>query len=67
MSNPKTCCLCEGPLEVKRTPSGRIYWDDGENAQPVKDGRCCETCNWQVVIPARLTLTLDILEASEEA
>jgi hypothetical protein len=26
----------------------------GHNAQPVKDGRCCDVCNSTVVIPARL-------------
>ena len=26
-------------------------WDKGHNAE---SGRCCATCNWTVVIPARL-------------
>jgi hypothetical protein len=29
-------------------------WDNGNNAQPVNDGRCCDECNMDVVIPARL-------------
>lgn len=52
------CCICRGPLDVKRTESGRIYWDQGENAQPVQDGRCCVACNASVVIPARLRAVL---------
>ena len=47
------CCICHGLLDVKRTASGRISWDQGENAQPVHDGRCCVACNSTVVIPAR--------------
>ena len=31
-----------------------MYWDSGENAQPVNDGRCCLKCNDTFVIPARL-------------
>ena len=26
----------------------------GHNAQPVNNGRCCNTCNMTVVIPARI-------------
>jgi hypothetical protein len=26
----------------------------GNNAEPVKSGRCCDTCNATKVIPARL-------------
>jgi hypothetical protein len=29
------------------------YTGFGNNAQPVNDGRCCDTCNALVVIPAR--------------
>ena len=50
----KTCCICSGPIEVKRTPEGVVYWRNGENAEPVKTGRCCSACNWTFVIPARL-------------
>lgn len=41
----KQCCLCDGFL------SG-----DGNNAKPLKDGRCCYECNVVKVIPARLGL-----------
>lgn len=37
------CCIC------KRRFTG---W--GNNAQPVKDGKCCDECNWMYVIPARI-------------
>ena len=37
------CCLCSGQYEC---------W--GNNALPLKDGRCCDECNETKVIPARL-------------
>ena len=39
------CCIC-----------GRKFEGYGNNAEPVKEGLCCDSCNWRVVIPARLTL-----------
>ena len=44
------CCLCGNQILVEN--SG---WAQGNNAQPVKDGRCCDECNIRVVIPFRLT------------
>lgn len=38
------CSICQGPLE-------RPY---GNNAQPINDGRCCDRCDADVVIPARI-------------
>lgn len=37
------CCICKN-----------IYVGYGNNAQPVQDGECCDTCNATVVIPERL-------------
>lgn len=48
------CCLCDGEIEKKFTPEGKIYWDEGNNAQPLKEGRCCDLCNNTKVFPARL-------------
>jgi hypothetical protein len=42
------CSICCSPIEIVGT------WDQGHNAQPVNDGRCCGECNTAVVIPARL-------------
>lgn len=39
------CSICKRPFEG---------W--GNNADPVNNGRCCDTCNMTVVIPARMTL-----------
>jgi len=37
------CCLCKKQIKGY-----------GNNAQPIKDGRCCDECNLKKVIPARL-------------
>lgn len=39
----KTCSICQNK-----------YDGFGNNAWPVNDGRCCDHCNWQVVVPARI-------------
>jgi len=44
------CCICHQEIEVK--VGG---WNQGNNAEPVViNGRCCDECNWNVVIPARI-------------
>ena len=42
------CCLCGKAIEVKGN------WKEGNNAEPLKEGRCCYKCNDTRVIPARL-------------
>ena len=29
-------------------------WDKGNDAWPVADGRCCNHCDYSVVVPARM-------------
>lgn len=41
--NKKVCVICGKPITGY-----------GNNAQPVKDGKCCDKCNQEVVIPARI-------------
>lgn len=51
------CCICFGEIEKKYTPEGEMYWDRGNNPEPVsvdEDDRCCDFCNGYIVIPARL-------------
>ena len=45
MSKPKECVICNGDIEQKKTPEGKVYWDSGENAEPYAEGRCCTMCN----------------------
>jgi hypothetical protein len=49
------CCICKCEIEKQYTEEGVMYWDQGNNAQPIDDGRCCNECNATIVIPARLT------------
>jgi len=44
------CSICRDPIGM----DANGIWDGGHNAQPVNDGRCCEDCNNNVVIPARM-------------
>ena len=49
------CCICEEKIIPQRNPdTGTIVWDQGHNAEPVKKGRCCDECNYTVVLTARL-------------
>jgi len=42
------CCLCNKTIKAKGT------WTKGNNAQPVKNGRCCDNCNYTKVLPERI-------------
>ena len=43
------CSICKEPIEV--TSYG---WAEGNNAEPINDGRCCDTCDMTKVLPARM-------------
>ena len=44
----KPCVIC----------GGEIVDDWGHNPQPIKEeGRCCDTCNFTIVIPERIRLS----------
>ena len=49
MSELKTIICVEHKVH-----EGKVYWTQGNNAQPVADGRCCDRCDMGVVIPKRL-------------
>ena len=52
----KKCCICGGAIEQK-FHDGVMYWDKGENAEPlVEGGRCCKECNLNFVVPVRMGL-----------
>lgn len=42
------CCFCN--RVIKKVGN----WDQGNNAEPLYPGRCCDSCNNERVIPARL-------------
>ena len=47
-----SCVLCGG--EIEESPVNG--WRYGNNPYPLaEEGRCCDSCNWARVIPARLS------------
>lgn len=43
------CCFCGKLIESI----------EANNAQPLKDGECCDECNMNLVIPARIAQALN--------
>ena len=49
------CSICRDEIQ----PQPVSGWDEGHNPWPIQDkGRCCEECNSELVVPARLTMAL---------
>lgn len=44
------CVICNSVIGVDPI-SG---WAGGHNAEPIAEGRCCDSCNATEVIPARI-------------
>jgi hypothetical protein len=44
------CSICGHDIE----PHPVHGWAGGNNAQPINDGRCCDNCNSEIVIPVRM-------------
>jgi len=61
------CSICEGEIEEKKGISGEVFWDGGNNAQPINDGRCCDTCDCFIVIPARMGISEEDAQEVGEA
>ena len=50
------CCICGDAI-----PTNSFGWDMGNNASPYGDkdnNRCCDECNWNIVIPTRIEASL---------
>jgi hypothetical protein len=55
MNDTPNCVICGNKVEEKINPvDGTVYWNQGESASPVAEGRCCLRCNAFLVVPARL-------------
>lgn len=55
LDNYKTCCIC-----------GKVFEGYGNDPWPVKEkGTCCDKCNFEVVVPARIA-NLQTKEEKEE-
>jgi len=57
------CVICKGTIESVRDGNGNVVWEEGNNALPVKEGRCCNVCNFTEVIPARLAAYAEVKES----
>lgn len=58
----KICSICKKEIDKQYSPiSGKTY-DEGHNAQPINNGRCCSFCNVTKVIPARIREAYNIDE-----
>lgn len=55
------CSICDKEIPVKEGG-----WSQGNNAEPINSGRCCDECNMAVVIPARLRMTEGYRGKSED-
>lgn len=50
------CCIC-----------GKEYSGYGNNAKPLKEGKCCDSCNKEYVIPYRLQIPNDNKRTAQES
>ena len=52
-SKLQICIVCDQTIQPKYLGKDRqgidTYWYEGNNALPLADGRCCNTCNGLVV------------------
>lgn len=55
------CCICRGDIEPTPLDApADCQWWQGNSAEPFMDGRCCDECNMQFVVPARLKLAANL-------
>lgn len=52
MSEVTECSICLAPVH-EHSHNGEVYWSGGHNAQPITDGRCCDSCNTYIVLVQR--------------
>lgn len=46
------CSICLAPVH-EHSHNGEVYWSGGHNAQPITDGRACDSCNNNIVLVQR--------------
>ncbi len=51
----KECSICKFP-----------YTGYGNNAAPINDGRCCDACNLEKVIPDRINNVIKIYQEADK-
>lgn len=60
------CVICHKEIEKQYTKEGVMYWDQGNDAEPIAAGRCCDRCNRSEVLPARLADAFTYKEVTNE-
>lgn len=48
------CSICGKEIDKQYDKNGKMFWDEGHNAEPINSGRCCSNCNDNLVIPRRI-------------
>ena len=46
----KVCVICKDNIQIDAITK----WSSGNNAEPISSGRCCNTCNYTIVVPQRM-------------
>ena len=54
MGEKMTSIICKGEIEPLKNAEGIVYWTEGHNAEPIAEGRCCDRCNEDIVVPHRI-------------
>tara|TARA_R100001460_G_scaffold77822_1_gene118738 strand:+ start:94 stop:288 length:195 start_codon:yes stop_codon:yes gene_type:complete len=49
------CVICKKEIDKQYNEDGKMYWDQGNDAMPVANGRCCNKCDKNIVLPMRFT------------
>ena len=47
------CCFCESELEHTEGQNPETWGNNPDNACSWEDARCCNSCNWKIVLPVR--------------
>jgi hypothetical protein len=50
------CVICKNEIDKLKDSTGKIYWEHGHNAYPLKEGKCCSTCCNELVVPYRIIM-----------
>ena len=54
------CSICGKDISPMLNPAtGEGVWDQGNDAWPINDGRCCDICDGLVVLPRRIQMAMD--------
>ena len=55
MTKETLCIICKGEIKPLLHPdTGEVIWEQGHNAHPIAEGRCCDSCNFGPVLKARM-------------